>query len=78
MPHAKESNKMAARKSVLKPAPPRPELDRLLAASIQAGVTDEQLQEQRISFAYGNAPDGSRITKESARVAARSIRIRQG
>jgi hypothetical protein len=66
---------MAARKSVLKPAPPRPELDRLLAESLRAGVTNEQLQEQRVSFVYGNAPEGSRITKESARKASRSIRI---
>ena len=66
---------MAARKSVLKPAPERPELDRLVRASIKTGVSNEQLQEQRISFAYGNAPEGSRITKDSARVAAHSIRI---
>jgi len=66
---------MAARKSVLKPAPPRPELDRLLKASVRTGVTNEQLQEQRVSFVYGNAPAGSRITKESARKASRSIRI---
>ncbi len=66
---------MAERKSVLKPAPPRPELQRLLAASIAAGVTDEQLQEQRVSFAYGNAPEGSRITKDSARLASKSIKI---
>lgn len=66
---------MAARKSVLKPAPRRHELEELLAKSIAAGVTDEQLLEQRVSFAYGNAPSGSRITKDSARVAAKSIRI---
>ena len=66
---------MAARKSVLKPAPPRPELDRLLETSRRAGITDKQLQEQRVSFVYGNAPEGSRITKDSARRASRSIRI---
>ena len=66
---------MAARKSVLKPAPERAELNRLVQESIKAGVSDEQLQEQRISFAYGNAPEGSRITKDSARLAAHSIRI---
>jgi hypothetical protein len=66
---------MAVRKSLLKSAPPRPELDRLLKASIKAGVTDEVLQEQRVSFVYGNAPVGSRITKDSARKAARSIRL---
>jgi len=54
---------MAARQSVLKPAPRRPELDRLMTASIKAGVTDDQLQDQRVSFAYGNAPEGSKITK---------------
>lgn len=66
---------MAARKSVLKPAPRRPELERLVASSIQHGVTEEQLHEQRVSFAYGNAPKGSRITKDSARIATRNIRI---
>jgi hypothetical protein len=66
---------MAARKSLLKSAPPRPELDRLLEASVKAGVTDDQLQDQRVSFVYGNAPEGSRITKDSARRAARSIRL---
>ncbi len=66
---------MAARKSVLKPAPERPELNRLVQASIKAGVSDDQLHEQRVSFAYGNAPEGSRITKDSARLAAHSIRI---
>lgn len=69
---------MAARKSVLRAAPPRPELQRLLAESIAAGVTDEQLREQRVSFAYGNAPEGSRITKDSARKASESIRVTRG
>lgn len=66
---------MAARKAVLKSAPPRPELDQLVAASLAAGVTEDQLQEQRVSFTYGNAPDGSRITKDSARRAATSVRV---
>jgi hypothetical protein len=66
---------MAARKSLLKSAPDRPELERLLEASIKAGVTDDQLREQRVSFVYGNAPEGSRITKDSARMASESLRI---
>lgn len=66
---------MAARKSVLRPAPNRPALEKLVTASVKGGVSDEQLQEQRVSFAYGNAPQGSRITKDSARKASRSIRI---
>jgi len=66
---------MAARQSLLNPAPPRPELERLLKEAAKAGVTDEQLREQRISFAFGNAPSGSRITKDSARKAAGGIKI---
>jgi hypothetical protein len=66
---------MAPRKSAIRPAPARPELDKLLEQARASGVTDEQLQEQRASFAYGNAPANSRITKESARSASRTIRI---
>jgi hypothetical protein len=66
---------MAIRKSTLRPAPPRPELERLLNQARVTGVTDDELQEQRASFAYGNAPEDSRITKESAVMASRSIRI---
>lgn len=69
---------MAARKSVLKRAPQRPELDALLAEARKKGVTDEQLQEQRASFAYGNAPEGAdRITKESARMSSKRNRLVQ-
>jgi hypothetical protein len=66
---------MVARKSLLRRLAPRPELERLLKASIAAGVSEEELQEQRISFAYGNAPAGSGITKESVRLAAKSLRL---
>lgn len=66
---------MAIRKSTIKQAPPRPELDQLLEQARQTGVTEEVLREQRASFAYGNAPENSRITKESARTAANSIRL---
>jgi hypothetical protein len=69
---------MPARQSVLKPAPKRPELEKLLSDSIAAGVTDDQLREQRVSFTFGNAPDGSRITKDSARKASEHLRIKQG
>jgi len=66
---------MAIRKSTIKQAPPRPELDQLLEQARQTGVTEEVLREQRASFAYGNAPKDSRITKESARTAANSLRL---
>lgn len=67
---------MAARKSTLKPIPERPELQVLLEQARRVGVTDEQLEEQRASFVYGNAPfDAARITKESARDASRHNRL---
>jgi hypothetical protein len=66
---------MAARKAYFGPAPSHPELDKLLEKARQNPVTDEQLQEQRVSFAFGNAPVDSGITKESVREASRRIRI---
>jgi hypothetical protein len=66
---------MAERKSALKRAPARPELDRLVELSKESGVTEALLHEQRISFVYGNAPKRSRITKESAKQAAENIKV---
>jgi hypothetical protein len=66
---------MPARQALLKRAPDRPALTKLLEAARIAKVTDEQLLEQRISFAYGNAPEGSKITKDSVRFAAKKIRV---
>ena len=61
---------MTARKSFLKVAPENEELDRLLAEAIRAGVSEEQLAEQRVSFAYGNAPADSDNSKDSVRKAS--------
>lgn len=66
---------MAERKSALKRAPERPELEELLAKARRVVITDELLREQRASFVYGNAPSGSRITKESARTSSGRIRV---
>lgn len=68
---------MAIRKATLRKAPPRPELERLLTAAREHELTDAEIQEQRVSFAYGNAPENSRITKESARSAATSLRLQR-
>lgn len=68
---------MAARKPFFGPTPNHPELDRLLEQASKTEITDAQLREQRISFAYGNAPEGARITKESVRQASDSFRIKQ-
>jgi len=66
---------MAERKPFLGPPLNHPELDRLLDAARTTPVTEEQLKEQRVSFAYGNAPTTSRITKESVRTASQTMRI---
>jgi hypothetical protein len=66
---------MAERKSALKRAPERPELNALLQRARGTTLTDDQLREQSVSFIYGNAPKGSRITKESARKAVKSLRL---
>ncbi len=68
---------MAERKSALKRAPERPELQALLEKAKGVVLTDDQLREQRASFVYGNAPKGSRITKESALKAVNSLRVVQ-
>ena len=68
---------MAGRKSVLGPPPKHPELERLLDHARTVVVTEEQLNEQRVSFAFGNAPESARITKESVRNASKSVRIVQ-
>ncbi len=66
---------MAERKVALRRAPERSELRALLDRAKTVTLTDEQLREQRASFVYGNAPKGSRITKESARKAVKRLRV---
>ncbi len=66
---------MAERKSAFRRAPDRPELRAKLEHAKSVLLTDDQLQEQRASFAYGNAPKNSRITKESALKATKHIRL---
>ncbi len=65
---------MAERQSLFRRAPPRPELERLLERARQTDVSEDELREQMASFVYGNAPEGSRITKESAREAGQRFR----
>jgi hypothetical protein len=62
---------MAARKSFLQVAPVDAEFERMLEQAAHKGVTEEDLQEQRVSFAYGNAPAGSKNTKDSVREASK-------
>ncbi len=66
---------MAERKAALKRAPKRPALEALLERAKTTVLSDDDLREQLASFVYGNAPKGSRITKESARKAASRFRV---
>ena len=68
---------MADRKQFLRTVQPDPELAKILEQSKTKPVTEEELREQRISFAYGNAPQSSenRITKDSMRVASEHIKL---
>jgi hypothetical protein len=68
---------MADRKQFQNVPEPDPELVRLLNTSRDLVVTEEELKEQRVSFAFGNAPVSSsdRITKDSVRAASTHIRL---
>ena len=68
---------MADRKQFVGDLTPNSELQRALEESRQVPVTEDELHEQRISFAVGNAPvDATGITKDSVRMASRKIRLR--
>jgi hypothetical protein len=66
---------MADRKQFHNVSAPDPELMRLLESARRRPVTEEELHEQRISFAYGNAPASGLITKESVRQASKRIKL---
>jgi hypothetical protein len=66
---------MADRKQFQNVRAPDPDLLKLLDTARNRQVTEEELQEQRISFAYGNAPASSGITKESVRYASKHIKL---
>jgi hypothetical protein len=68
---------MADRQQFLRNIPVDPELQKVLEATKDKPVSEEELREQRVSFAFGNAPRGSedRITKESVLWASEHIRL---
>jgi hypothetical protein len=67
---------MADRKQFLNVASADADLVRLLNETRDVQVTDEQLREQRISFAFGNAPHSLEITRDSVVRASESMRLR--
>lgn len=68
---------MAARKQFQSSLKVTPELEQLLDQARAKEVSEDELKEQRVSFAFGNAPaDADRITKESVRFTSQSIRLK--
>jgi hypothetical protein len=66
---------MADRKQFLGVAEADAELLRLLNDTQGRTVTEEELREQRISFAFGNSLNSDLITKDSVRDASKNIRL---
>lgn len=66
---------MADRKQFLGDVPADPELLELINSTKQRPVSEDELREQRISFAYGNAMENDEITKDSVRETSRHIRL---
>jgi hypothetical protein len=66
---------MADRKQFLGVSETDPELQELLNATKDRAATEEELHEQRISFAFGNALGSESITKESVREASERVRL---
>jgi len=66
---------MADRKQFLNQLDVDEELSTLLLAAQKNKVSEEQLREQRVSFAFGNSPDSKFITKDSVLKASQTIRI---
>lgn len=67
---------MADRKQFLNVGDADAELVRLLEKTRNVVVTDEQLREQRISFAFGNSPFSQDIQRDSVVRASESMRLR--
>lgn len=71
-----EDGNMADRKQFQSSLTVSPELDALLENARTHPATEEELREQRISFAFGNAPQSADlITKDSVRRASQNISL---
>ncbi len=67
---------MVARKQFKSTLTVKPELKRLLDEAHERTITEEELHEQRISFAFGNAPPSELITKDTVRFASQHLRLK--
>jgi len=59
------------------PTPERIELEKKIKKALSRPLSDEEFDQQKASFAYGNAPDSEFITKDSARRAIHSFRLKE-
>ncbi len=67
---------MAARKPLMGPSPARDELALKVKEALSVPMTDSEYAEQRVSFAYGNAPS-ELVSKNSVRRAIDSFRLKE-
>lgn len=67
---------MADRKQFMNVQDADLELVRLLEQTRDLIVTDDQLREQRVSFAFGNSPFSQDIERDSVVRASESMRLR--
>lgn len=67
---------MADRKQFMNVGAADAELVHLLETTRDVVVSEEQLREQRVSFAFGNAPHSLEITRESVVRASERMRLR--
>lgn len=68
---------MSVRKQFQSSLTVSPEVKRLLKEARKREVSERELKEQRVSFAFGNAPRDSKVTKASVRTASQRIRLRR-
>jgi hypothetical protein len=68
---------MAARKQFQSRLTVSPELRDVLDEARNRDVSEDELREQRVSFAFGNALKSDLITKDSVRRSSKSIRLKR-
>jgi hypothetical protein len=66
---------MVARKQFLGVKAADPRLRTLLEEAKTQQVSEAELLQQRVSFAFGNAPDSQLITKDSVQASSTRIRL---
>jgi hypothetical protein len=68
---------MAARKQFQSRLTVSPTLSKVLEEARNRDVSEDELREQRVSFAFGNALKSDLITKDSVRRSSQSIRLKR-